>query len=315
MGRVLSRIYHDVKHPASYSTAWRLYTAAKNELPNLKVKQVKRWLTTRDVYTLHKKPRKRFLRRKTLVPRAYHQIQADLIDMSKISKENRKKKFILNVVDCFSRKMWVELIKSKSNKDVVAGFKKIFKRINRKVPLLQADRGLEFYGGTSRAYFKSIGIKLFSTNSSVKSSIVENANKSLQSKLYKHMSDKNTLRYHDVLQDVVESINNRINRSIGMTPNQAALRNNHQVVFDKLYKSYLENKRKYVKYNIGQPVRISKTSTSSPFMKGYLQGFSKQIYTIAGALDTRPVTYRLMNDKNELLPGIFYAPQLSLVNR
>ena len=129
--KILRKIYLDPAHQASFSSAHRLYTAAKKLLPKLTLKQVKEWLPTQDVYTLHKRVRVRFPRRKTLVPSASYQYQADLVDMSKLKKENRQFTFLLNVVDCFSRKLFSEPIKTKSNANVVKGFKKIFKRMKK----------------------------------------------------------------------------------------------------------------------------------------------------------------------------------------
>jgi hypothetical protein len=108
--KILEKIYLDPAHEASFSSAYRLYKAAKKVLPKLTIKQVKEWLLTQDVYTLHKKVRVRFPRRKTLVPKAHYQYQADLVDMSKLRKENRQLTFLLNVVDCFSRQLFSQAI-------------------------------------------------------------------------------------------------------------------------------------------------------------------------------------------------------------
>ncbi len=70
--KMLAKIYLDPAHHASFSSVYRLYKSAKKQLPKLTLKQVKDWLSTQDFYTLHKKLRLRFLRRKTLVPKAHY---------------------------------------------------------------------------------------------------------------------------------------------------------------------------------------------------------------------------------------------------
>ena len=167
-------------------------------------------------------------------------------------------------------------------------------------------------GAGTQRFFKSKGISHFVTrNSSTKSSIIEIANKTLQEKLYKYMTHNNTLKYHDVLQDIVASINGRKHRVLKMSPNEAAQKKNHKVVFDRLYKTYLEQRYVGQRYSVGQQVRLSKNRNI--FSRGYLPGYSRQIYTIAQSLKTKPTTYRLLNDKQELLPGLYYNQELSKV--
>ena len=62
MNDVLTKIYYDVSHPAGYSSVQKLYSAARQELPKLQLKQVREWLQHQDTYTLHNKARKRFPR-------------------------------------------------------------------------------------------------------------------------------------------------------------------------------------------------------------------------------------------------------------
>jgi len=45
--------------------------------------------------------------------------------------------------------------------------------------------------------------------------------------MFKYFSHKNTLRYIDVLQDLVDSYKNTYHRSIGMAPNEVTSKNEH----------------------------------------------------------------------------------------
>ena len=60
--------YYNPKKEASFSGAHRFPKATQQ------------WLQSQDTYTLHKPVRKNFKRRKTIVPGANFQMQADLID-------------------------------------------------------------------------------------------------------------------------------------------------------------------------------------------------------------------------------------------
>ena len=51
----------------------------------------------------------------------------DLADMTLISKFNKGIKYLLRVIDLFSRYAWVVLLKNKKSDSIVEEFKKIYK--------------------------------------------------------------------------------------------------------------------------------------------------------------------------------------------
>ena len=71
------------------------------------------------------------------------QWQADLVDMQTFEKENKGYRYILTVIDIFSRYAWALPIKSKRREDVRDAFKLIFKEA--KPEKIQFDDGKEFY--------------------------------------------------------------------------------------------------------------------------------------------------------------------------
>ena len=107
----------------------------------LKPEKVKEWLSTQDSYTLHKPVKYKFPRRRVVVGGMGHQMQADLVDVSRISKYNKGIKFILTCIDVFSKKAWAVPLKDKTGATLVRAFESI------KDPLpsrLQTDKGTEF---------------------------------------------------------------------------------------------------------------------------------------------------------------------------
>ena len=92
----LKRVYFDPKRVGSYGgvNALRRVTRAP-------VKAVKQWLSEQDAYTLHKPVRIRFKRRRVIVGERNHQWQADLVDLSKLKKDNDGYVFLLTVIDVF----------------------------------------------------------------------------------------------------------------------------------------------------------------------------------------------------------------------
>ena len=72
---------------------------------------------------------------------------ADLADMQLISKFNFNKviRFLLRVIDIFSKYAWVVPLKDEKDVSIVNAFQKIWKESNRKLNKLWVDKGSEFY--------------------------------------------------------------------------------------------------------------------------------------------------------------------------
>ena len=98
----------------------------------------------------------------------------DLVEVQNISKFNKGMRYLLMLIDAFSKYAWVEPIKSKTGKAVTEAFEKILKRTKGRKPInLQTDDGKEFHNSTFAALMKQKNIHHFSTSGDTKASIVE----------------------------------------------------------------------------------------------------------------------------------------------
>ena len=79
------------------------------------IKDIQKTLNTFNAYSLHKQKRKNFQRRRTFVPGPFHSVQADLIEYSnsKMAHANNNYRFILLIIDCFTKKIYARPMKSK----------------------------------------------------------------------------------------------------------------------------------------------------------------------------------------------------------
>ena len=102
----LSRLYNDPKAPGSFGGIDKAYRAWKKIFPSLTKKQVKEWAQSELAYTLHRPSRKTFHRGKILTHTIDYLWEADLVDMSKLSRENKGYKLLLAVIDTFSKFAW-----------------------------------------------------------------------------------------------------------------------------------------------------------------------------------------------------------------
>ena len=88
-------------------------------------KNLKNWLYSQDVYTLHKSVRRQFPRQKTIVPGAKFQFQADLIDFSALKKYNTNYKCIFVKVDVFTKMAYAACLKSKTSDAIIKAFQSV----------------------------------------------------------------------------------------------------------------------------------------------------------------------------------------------
>ena len=81
---------------------------------------------------------------------------------------------------------------------------------------------------------KAEGIHFYTTNSEVKASIVERFNRTLKSPMQRYFTWKNTLKYIDILPQLVKAYNHSYHCSIGMKPAEVNGRN-ESIVWKRLY--------------------------------------------------------------------------------
>ena len=73
---------------------------------------------------------------------------AELADMQLISKLNKGFKFLLCVIDIFSKNAWVVSLKDKKGLSIVNAFQKILDKSERKSNRIWVDKGSEFYNNS-----------------------------------------------------------------------------------------------------------------------------------------------------------------------
>ena len=72
----------------------------------------------------------------------------DLADMQLLSKFNKGFRFLLCVIDIFSKYAWVIPLKDKKGISIVNGFQKIINDSKRRPYKIWVDKGSEFYNNS-----------------------------------------------------------------------------------------------------------------------------------------------------------------------
>ncbi|CAK1580905.1 unnamed protein product [Parnassius mnemosyne] len=175
--------------------------------------------------------------------------------MQSVSKENKNFRFILTVIDTFSKYAWAFPIKTKSKEDVCYNFMKLLK--TRKPKNLQTDNGTEFYNDKFKKNMNSYNINHYSTFSTKKASIVERFIRTLKSKLYKAFSLQGDYNWiGDTLNNVIYEYNHTYHRTIGEI--SANVNNKSKKRILQRYLRLVKNDNVKRKFKVGDYVRISK---------------------------------------------------------
>ena len=184
---------------------------------------------------LHK-PNTRNFRKRRVISKGINKIwAADLVEIQKFSKWNKGIKYLLMVIDVFSKYGWIKPLKDKKTESVSSAFDTIFKKSKRKPTMLWTDKGSEFMSKHFKDFLKTHYIKLYHTENEEKSSIVERWNKTVKNRMWRMFSANNNTVYWDKLDKLVDDYNYTYHSSIKMTPTEASKQENEKKVFANLY--------------------------------------------------------------------------------
>ena len=212
----------------------------------------------------------------------------DLADMQSLSKYNKGIKYLLCAIDLFSKYAWAIPIKDKKGASIVNAFKKILNDSNRKPNKIWVDQCSEFYNKSFKDFLKINNIEVYLTYNEGKSVVAERFIRTLENKIFKHMTAISKNVYFDVLDDIVNKYNNTVHRTIKMKPIEA---------MDDCYAEYngiafneVPNK-KNPKFKVVDNVRISKYKNI--FAKGYTPTWSEEDFVINKIKNTAPWIYAI----------------------
>lgn len=255
------------------------------------------------VKELHKQVRKNF-RRRQVVQKGFNDTwEIDLIEMIPHSKDNKSFKYILTVIDIFSKFAYAVPVKNKSGNHVASAMERVLE--SSKPKNIHSDQGKEFFNKTFQNLMDRFSINHYHTFSKMKASIVERFNRTLKNKMWRQFSIQGSYKWLPILDKIIWDYNNSVHRTIKMKPKKVNYKNEK-----KLLKT-VNNRIK--KFQIGKLlkadyVRISKEK--GIFSKGYLPNWSTEIFKVHKVNMTYPVTYTLVDLNGNLIAGKFYEHEL-----
>lgn len=309
----IARAYVTPGHPTAFSAPARVaqyFGVSKG--------RAKKILEAIEGYTLHREYKQPRVYNPYFVHQRREQVQADLIDVSRISAENDGINFLLLLIDVLTKRVWMYPLPRKSAVVMKAKMSQWLHGLDRKPKVLVTDRGLEFTNRQVQTLLRQQGVEWMPAQGTLKAAVAERANKTLQILIYKYLTEKETLRYITVLPRLVTTYNRRGHRTLeGMTPAQADQPQNEPAVqaiaHDRYYQIGLA-RRQDLPFKIGDVVRVKtqpKKAVSSS-ARAYAEQFHGEYYRIARINRTLPVAmyYLKSLDTGEMIEGGFYAEEL-----
>lgn len=225
----LKNIYYNPSNPASLSGSDKLHQFVKKDGKYMISKyRIRKWLQREEAYSLQREARKPLKRSRIVVAGIDDQWSADLMDMVKFKKSNQGVRFILVVIDVFSKYLWLRPLKDKKGSSVVKAFESILTegRIPKRI---RTDKGQEFRARVVQSLFKSEEIRHIFAESDVKASISKRVIKTIKSKIYRYFMHTQSYEYVNELQNFAKGYNETIHRTIDMKPKDVTRDNEEEV--------------------------------------------------------------------------------------
>ena len=220
-------------------------------------------------------------------------------------KYNKGIKYLLCAIDLFSKYACVIPIKDKKGTSIVNAFKKIVSKGQRKPNKIWVDQGSEFCNQSFKDFLKTNNIEMYSIYNEGKSVVAERFIRTLNNKIFKHMTTISKNVYIDVLNDIVNKYNNTVHRTIKIKPIDAT--NDSYIEYNE------DSNKKGPKFKVGDHVRISKYKNI--FAKGYVPNWSGEVFIVNEIKNTVPCTYTSNDLNGENVIGTFYEKEFQKTNQ
>jgi len=262
--------YTNIGGGGGFSSVQKLFVKLQNQPGNedIKKKDIRNFLSEVPSNTMNRTAIRRMKRREDRIPinEIDYMYDADLMDMQHYLGDNNNYRYILVVIDVFSRFLYTQPLKTKSAKDMVVAFREIFKEANPP-NTLRTDGGSEFTNKQVQDLFRELDIYHYVTQSEHHAYFAERVIRTLRTIMGRYRVYRNTHKWVDVLQELTRNYNATYHNSIRMTPREVSKDNQDQVwanqvllpILEKRQKIKKEKKRRKVpfKVKIGDHVRIS----------------------------------------------------------
>ena len=259
---------------------------------------------------VHKPVIRNFKRRKVITKSPNETWAADLVDMNDQLDQNDGYRYMLNVIDIYSRFAWIVPMKTKTADSTLDAFKEVVKSAKTTPKNYWVDEGKEFYNSKMEKYNEIHNINMYSTFGPHKSAMIERFNRTIKEKMYYYFTESDNNNWVNEIANLLKTYNNTVHSSTNQKPIDRIKNTDKEAIKDNIedYKEDKSEKVKTAKYKVGDLVRT--TYVKKVFDKGYKPKWSQEIYRIVKIAKTNPVTYIIEDLLKEKIKGKMYEQEI-----
>jgi transposase InsO family protein len=312
-----------------------LYDKVSRSYIGITRKDVTTWLRSNINYQIATKPPKQT--NKKIHSSGINKIlAADLIDLNPYVAKNRQYRYMLVVVDVFSKYVLLSKLKNKEPRSIIDGFREIFRfNANQNFPIksLLTDNGTEFKNQLMKEFVIEQGFKqIFGlSHSPISNALVEQTNGLIRRLFSFLFVEQGNIKWFDSLDRIANSINHSIPDGYNYSRKSIYFDENRQGEHNALEMEREKHKRdlrktKAEQFHIGDRVRIAQTRLYSEVRAKIKEGnqklinayFDIHVYTVFRVNKSKSKflrdSYSLMDEADGApLTGVYYSNQLRKV--
>lgn len=298
----LKQQYYTAGHPLAFSAPNRIYQQFKGRLS---LKDIHTFLAAQDVYTTHRHAKKDKTFNPVYIYAKRSHVEIDLGTFEDVPG------FIVIIIDAFTKKAFTEWIPNKSADVVLEAFKSLYFNKILSISRLICDQGTEFWNRKFLQFLTEEGIKIFSPRTRGHAVFVERCWGSLKTLLGKWRYHNNTKDFRPALQDITDTYNHRIHRSISTTPELAdtseAVQMRIRHLNEERWKKIRQQKKRF---SVGQLVRIRRDGGA--FERAHHLKFTEELFQVKEISVLQKIPLYTLTDLSgeEEIRGQFTAREL-----
>ncbi len=309
MSKILKQLYYDPKTGLQSKTKFK--AIVKKLHPEISAKEVDDFLAKQELTQINKKGTFKGFYKITAPPDSY---QMDIFFMNAYKKQNKNISAFFIFIDIPSRKMHIYPLKDRKTESILDVLNKFVKDVGREIFMLEGDD--EFSNAKIIDFCESKNI-IITTDVSAeehvskgnKLGIVDRATRTFKTYIRNFMLSKDSTKFIDHLQDLVNNYNNTPHSSLNnMTPNEVYDNPSYQEKMQRRDQEHNKDLSEKIDLDIGDYVR--KRVDKKRFDKENAK-FSKEIYVIEEKEGTR---YRLVDGNGKRTKRLYKYFELVKVN-
>lgn len=264
MNKILQKAFYSPS--TGYTSAEKLYKRLKNEYPDIKLKDVKKFVDDQYTTQVNAPIRKPTKFNSIIAYRPQESFQMDIMVYDRYAYHNYK--YILVIVDVYSRFARAKAMTNRSMTNIMKNIKEIF--VDMGIPdNINCDNEFNTNEFNKYAQDNNIRVHYSQPDELNKNAIVERLNYTISSRLMKWRTATGKYDWYRVLPEIMDNYNSDFHSTIKAAPKDVFLGRdvNHQVINTVV-----------PKFKIGD--RVRKRIEKKIFGKNDTLKYSKTIYII-----------------------------------